>query len=331
MDKQNNKNTITIKIDGEKKEYDDENLLVHNWQLGSEESAAAEEKVEEDQFDWILPDEENDPLPKEYKKINYVQTSPKVKKSMLPKLKGSSKIFVSLAGAIVVGVLLGLITLKVITHTDQAATPAIAIQEETSADTSASGEEAPAGNSSAFQTPVFTIPVLQAGVFSTLESRQAMEDTLEAKGLPTAALDFDGKQFLFVGVSGNLESAKQIGEKYKGSNVEVYAKELAFESKSIDVTEQEKQFLEQVTSIYSLVAQESANGIMMGNANTSVLDSIDKQMTEVNNLKVTEPTLVEMKNILVTNMETLKSMSNEQQATEIQSSLLQFLVLYNQL
>jgi hypothetical protein len=322
MDKRKDSDkAISIKINGEKTKFD-EDLLVYDWKL-SESEAAAGEEAKDDGFDWILPDEEAKP-PQEYKKINYVKESKKKKKAFRNPFQDSVNLIMSLIGAIVVGVVLGFGTLKVITTTNGPAAPAATLQ-----DNSTAGKTDDQHSVSAVELEDFSTSIVQGGVYSTKEQLNAMKDSLEAKGFSNASVEKDGQFFLFLGVSGDLETAKTLGGKFKDQGVEVYAKDFALESKGINASKEEKTFLEKGNALYSAIAQVSSSGIIGGAPDDATMKTVQAGVKELEGIKVGQESIASMKKSLVDAGNLVAAMKTPEDAQKIQDELLSYLQLYS--
>ncbi|RIW37696.1 hypothetical protein D3H55_03765 [Bacillus salacetis] len=286
MDKQGKKNgRITIKINGDKKNYNEE-LLVHNWKLGEEESAAAaEEKAEDDSFDWVLPDE--DPAPKEFKKINYVQN----KKGKKPFRRGEitpgiARLIYTLVGAVAVSLIFGFIILNVITDGEQSI-PAVQLQEA-GEDGKSGSKDTPSASGGTIKLESLSASVVQGGVFSTEDAANAEKTNLEAKGLPTVLFEMEGSRLLFIGTSGDLEGAKAMGKKLSAENVQVYAKDIVLPEKSIKGTKADGEFIQKSTAVFAALAGESSNAYTSGKVNAETMTEINAGIKELSDLKVSE-------------------------------------------
>jgi stage II sporulation protein B len=325
VDKSKGDKKISIKINGESTDFE-EDYRVHDWKLGKEETAAGEEKLEEQGFDWILPDETAQP-PKEYKKINYVSGKQvKKKKSFKNPFHDSVNLIMSIIGAVVVGAVLGFGTLKVITTTDGGAVPAATLQDTTEAGATG-GSEA----ESAVQLKEFATSILQGGVFSSQESLAAMQDTLTSKGIASASIEKDGQWFLLLGVSADVETAKLLGEDMKGDGVEVYAKEFKLGGKEVKATKDEKSFLEKANGLYAILAEESSSGVLNGKANDSAAATIETGLNEIENIKVQQESIERMKESVVNAAKQTLAMKTSEDAAKVQGELLGYLELYSSL
>ncbi|WP_456273879.1 hypothetical protein [Bacillus sp. AK031] len=329
MDKQGKKDaSITIKINGDKKKFKEEELLVHNWKLGEEESAAAEESAEEDSFDWVLPDEE--PVPKEFKKINYVQKKKGKRQFGSRQLTpGISRLIYTLVGAIAVSLVFGLIILNVITEGEQSA-PAIQLQEEEAAG-AGTGTEAVKG---AVTIESFNASVVQGGAFSTEESAKATQASLQGKGIPTVILAMDSNQYLFLATSGDLEGAKSLGEKLAAEDIKVYAKDIVLPEKQFEGTEADAAFAKKTKSVFTALASESSNAYTTGKVNNEKMTEISALIKELNGMKADSDGVKNLKEKLESaalNLQEYQSSSQLQKLMAAQQSLLSYLEAYHKL
>ncbi|MGM0844077.1 MAG: hypothetical protein ACQEUT_03795 [Bacillota bacterium] len=329
MDRQEKKQAdITIKINGDKKDFT-EDLPVHNWKLGEEESAAAEERAEEDSFDWILPDE--DPAPKEFKKINYVQKK-KGKRNFSGGgiTPGIARIIYTLVGAVAVSLIFGFIILNVITNGEQSA-PAIQLQEPGSASTDEGDTPSAAGGSISLKS--LNASVLQGGVYTTADSANAMKASLEAKGLPVILMEMDGNRYLFIGAAGDLEGAKAIGKKLTEQNVEVYAKDIVLPEKKIEGTKGDGDFLGKSTAVFAAVAAESSNAYTTGSVSDEKLAEITSLLKDLSAVETSESMkgIKEKLDAAALNLQEYKASSELPKLVASQQSLLSYLEAYHNL
>lgn len=320
--KRDNDNKISIKINGEKTNFE-EDLRVYDWKLGESEAAAGEE-AEDNGFDWILPDDEEAQPPKEYKKINYVSGNKKKRKSFKNPFQDSVNLLMSIIGAVVVGAVLGFGTLKVITTTDGPSAPAATLQD-TTAEGNAEGKQSVA----AVELQDFSTSILQGGVFSTEESLNAMKDSLAGKGLSSASVEKDGQFFLLLGVSGDLETAKSLGAELKDQGVDVFAKDFVFGAKGINASKEEKSFLEKGNGFYNTLAMESSSGMVGGTPDETTIQTIQSGVKELEGIKVGQESIASMKESLVNAGNLAAAMKSPEDAQKVQEELLSYLQLYS--
>lgn len=268
MDKRK-KNTITIKMNGEAHTYQPvqdkpggEKEIVREDPDSFEEHAAGLE-AEEENFEWILPEQE----PAEAEEfiineaVNTAAIYPKQSQSLFKKKKGPIKpIFFTVAFAVLIGLTFGAVMLKLVL-TDK---PVV-----TSADPQLGGK--PAGENTGKEKPGKTaaaasakLPslsafVVQEGVYSTKDAASQVQTKLEAKAVPSAILEMDGKYMLLIGLAGTLEDAKEIGASMKGKGIDFYAKEMALaEREAGKATASEKEFLAKAPEIYNVLSAAAA-------------------------------------------------------------------------
>ncbi|MGG1628942.1 SPOR domain-containing protein [Rossellomorea sp. NRS-1567] len=313
---------ISIKINGEKTNFDEE-LLVYDWKSGESEAAAGEE-AKDNGFDWVLPDDEEAQPPKEYKKINYVSGNKKKRKSFKNPFQDSVNLLMSIIGAVVVGAVLGFGTLKVITTTDGPSAPAATLQ-----DTTAEGNTEGKQSVSAVELQDFSTSILQGGVFSTKESLNAMKDSLAGKGLSSASVEKDGQFFLLLGVSGDLETAKSLGAELKEQGVDVFAKDFVFGAKGINASKEEKSFLEKGNGLYNTLAMESSSGMVGGTPDEKTIQTIQSGVKELEGIKVGQESIASMKESLVNAGNLAEAMKSREDAQKVQEELLSYLQLYS--
>src|SRR5690606_32492995 len=101
-----NKETITVVVDGEERPYVEE-TVIHDWQMSAEEAAATISEEEDEEFQWVLPNNEGDEIP-EYHHVNVVKP---IKRNKLPVLwnrqlqPGFSGMLIAICLAIPVGLM----------------------------------------------------------------------------------------------------------------------------------------------------------------------------------------------------------------------------------
>ncbi|WP_158598206.1 SPOR domain-containing protein [Falsibacillus albus] len=273
MDKsKKDKATITIKINGEEKQFQEE-LVVHDWKEAKTESAASAEALEEDEsFDWVLPDEgpQNGEEIKEFKQISYVPAVTK-KTWINPRQKqsGSPAMLVSILLAVLTGLLLGYVMLHLFTSKDTPASSA-GIGEQTSQPDSQPKD----ATGQTMVLKAFSVPIIQAGVFENGDSAESISSEVHSKGFPAAVIQQDGKYYLLAGVAGSVEDAKQAGNDFKNNQIDVYAKSIEIPSKTVDgVSESEKAFLNDSGQLFLSLSQVAGNASL---GNTLDSDSLDK-------------------------------------------------------
>ncbi|WP_148362779.1 hypothetical protein [Bacillus sp. B-jedd] len=268
MDKRKN-NTITIKMNGEAHTYQPvqdkpggEKEIVKE-DSGSMEEQAAGLEAEEEHFEWILPEQEP-AEPEEFiinEAVNTAAIYPKQTQSLSKKKKGPIKpIFFTVAFAVLIGLTFGAVMLKLVLTDKPVVTSADPQLGEKAAGES-SGKEKPGKTAvaAAAKLPPVTAFVVQEGVYSTKEAAAQVKTGLEAKDVPAAILEMDGKYMLLIGLAGTLEEAKEIGASMKAKGIDFYAKEIGLaERKAGKATASEKDFLAKAPEIYDVLSAAAA-------------------------------------------------------------------------
>ena len=160
--------TIKIKINGEERPFEEE-VVINNWQVAKEEvSAAADETIEGEDFEWVLPEITNEEVP-EFQKVNYTPSASKTPftKSFRRKLSPNiSSLIISIFLAVAVGLLLGLLLWKMVIDQDEGT---LAVNKSNVVEPTAALKEdvkkQPESPHIA-QLPAFTTAIIQADVFS---------------------------------------------------------------------------------------------------------------------------------------------------------------------
>ncbi|MBS4173703.1 hypothetical protein [Bacillus sp. FJAT-49736] len=280
MDKQP-ANQIKIKINGDDRPFQEE-VSIHKWNESDIEAAATTENtVEEEQFDWVLPEVEENPVP-EFKKIYYepaLETGKAIKSFQKNSRSPLLTIIISAGTAISIGVLFGLIMLKVIANQSEG----ISQKSLGNKETIPTGALQQQKNTVAF--PALTTSIIQGGVFNGADASGPANE-LKAKGLPTAILKLDGKQYIFIGVSGDLASAKQLATELKKQDVEVFAKQITFDEKKLDIsTKDEKTFINQTGTLFQLMAGITSDAYLSSTISSDELSKMENAYKQLEGLK----------------------------------------------
>ncbi|WP_170972258.1 SPOR domain-containing protein [Bacillus yapensis] len=351
MDKPGDFKTITIKINGKespiqeehkqtpKKEENDIPVLekspLHAVEKATEqETAAAQEAQEEDEFEWILPEIEDDEL-KEYT----IVTQSKTKKGKGYKgspLKGPRKkgvlpsIILTIFLAVLLGGSLGILMLKMVISDSANEPSAGPVTEDTpNEDQSQTGQ-------ASIDLPSITTYMVQAGVFSTPENAEAEAQSMATKGVPTKVIEIENNSYIYVGLADNIENAKSIGTQVQSKGIETFSKEVAFGGPSLsELQESDKNILELSPSLYQSLLETITTASLSNSIPSDRLDSLNGQLEKWNGLKAAENEQVkQIKAELDGASENIKSYGEKNDATLLinaQQHLLNFLGVYNQL
>jgi stage II sporulation protein B len=262
MDKQPHR--LSIKINGKERVNTDDHKVEAKKSVNSNEVAAAKEKEE---FEWVLPEENNEAstkivpiedLRKPSKNKSTVKSFSLHKKQFPIK-----KLFLAIMLAVIVGTGFGVVLLQLITN------PTPASEEGPS---SMFGEEDPASlplnqdskkkltNNQAegqktLSIPSLTVTLVQGGTFKNEENRNAFAENIRTSGFASTILD----ESVFIGVATDEEAAKSIGGVYEKSGQPFHVKQVTIEGKTISMDgDIDSKYVEQTHALFlKLVALSS--------------------------------------------------------------------------
>ncbi|KON86885.1 hypothetical protein AF332_08750 [Sporosarcina globispora] len=353
MDKPNSEKTITIKINGKDRPFQEkhEENQEKEWNPRQLDRKKKQEQTEffasiqtaagkeaDDSFDWILPEETEDAGIKEYKIAADSKPSPKNGWSTLTKkFQGRNKqgfltsILLAVFFAVLLGTSFGFIMLKLV-FTDQEAGTAAPPMNETPA---ASNQETPA---SAAVLETFTTNVVQGGVFSNNEAAQQIQEANSQKGVNSQSIKIGEQTFLFLGVSGSIDQAKEIGADLKSKGIDVFAKEITFEGKTIKgLNAEEKKLAESAPAIYQSLSAGAASASLGSSITPELAEEIKNQSKAVNDVpadQIKNKTLISIREELLNasqQIDAYQTAGDSAAAGEIQEHLLAFLAAYQSL
>ncbi|MBM7701362.1 hypothetical protein [Metabacillus iocasae] len=254
MDKQSNK--ISIKINGEEKAISEE--------AKQTESLLVEKQS--DEFTWILPEQQDEKVVS-IEDLRHVKEGKKSfeKKSFSPHSSIMKKILMIVSLAIVVGVGLGMFSLKVMTNNEEATS--LTNSEEPSVSTGGSLSESPSDDSSKKDVPVSTVKeqslyIVQAGVFSSKESGDTAQKGMKEKGYAATTVANGDNVLLLVGMGSDEALTKQLGEYYKSKSEEVYVKSYKLPTTG-QLSQKDSEIIERLQPILLSLSTES-NRSMIG-------------------------------------------------------------------
>jgi stage II sporulation protein B len=291
--------TITIKINGNEHSYKEEiesddrvgeAYLIEEPILKEEldvysEMAASQQAVEDESFDWILPEQSENDIA-EYKVVKSpVDTKKKLQKTLKKQSFGPVKsILSSVLLAVVIGTSLGLVVLKLVISD----TPS---KEEVVAP--ALGETVPEKNDASGPTQQLILEplqtyIVQGGVFSTVDSAQLMEQSVKQKGLPAQIIENNEQAILILGAADTIERAKGIANVLMEKEVEVFAKSYTLSEKTLtNLTDTEISLLKNISSTYQSLSAIASSGWTLGSIDEteiakhkSYIQSIQKEEIE---------------------------------------------------
>lgn len=327
VDKQDGQSTIKVKINGEEPKSQQE-VAVHDWEIVDQEvAAAADEKQDDESFDWVLPEIDEIEV-KEFKPNYYAPVTEKKKFQF--QFKRPSKgygltVVISAIIAIFVGVFFGFSILKFIVseedHLSSRATGA------------ASGTSSVASNAAA-SLPSLKFGVVQAGVFNSKDTAQTVLDQLDQKNLPSALVPLDGQDYIFIGITSNTTDASALAAKYKKKNVDVYVKELTLSSSQLqNLTKDEQTFTTLTTSLFQSLSSEVSNGILTGQISSTNMKSIEANVKKLNALvQIKQTKLVNLKKDQLSCYQSLLNFQKNKQTSDLvkaEQSMLSYIQTYS--
>jgi len=312
-EKPENRKTITIKINGndrpfqnketnrqsaERKDSEESKAANPLPDKSEEEVAAGSEAIEDESFDWILPNEDESDDIKEFQ----LQQAPNKKQSKLPKKmqKGSKRnlskgmvasIFFAVFFAIVLGTGFGFVLLKMV-DTDKTANAVNNSAAPTQSAGTDSDEQAAAGTGtvSATKGEISTF-VVQYGVYTTKASADSEFNKLSEKGIIAQKVPVDGKTAIYLGVAAELDSAKNMKTDKEADGVapSPYAKEMIFAGGDAGkVSEAEKQFLDAAPEVYSAASRALTSAYADGSISGDTVKKLEEQQNALDKLKISD-------------------------------------------
>ncbi len=144
-----------------------------------------------------------------------------------------------LAGAIVIGTLLGIMILSLLAPND------LPVELKAAGKGDKSADEAGAGTG---VIPSYSAQVIQGGAFSTKETAAEFEKNLHEKGYPAVVMPGSDKAFLFIGIAEG-EDVDAIAETYKQTGQDVYTKAFSVDEQPIG-DKKLKQYYEKGLSVH---------------------------------------------------------------------------------
>ncbi|MBO1514763.1 SPOR domain-containing protein [Metabacillus bambusae] len=320
MDKQTS-DTIKIKINGKDRpmsqgEKTGEVIPFSSWEekLDAEkEIASAKQTVEEeDEFPWLLPDED-DTVFKDDPKV--VTTTKKTKlfsnQSVTPyqysnkktrnknivafPLKKFMTIFLLAIG---LGVMFGFIALNFLSNEDMptaGTTSESTNEEQATGDTSdqAKGDtEEKAGGEAGSATTSANLQLyaVQGGIFSSKEAANIVADNIKEKGFASIVMETDGSYTVFAGLGMDKAETSALSEVYKQQNfddIEFWGgKQLSLTISTISAADQWASTIQELSSL----ASAASNG---ESVNQEAVSKIESTINGIKTTDETEKSLVE--------------------------------------
>ncbi len=283
------KQGISIKINGQEREYNVKKLEKER-QLDTEldtyenlEVAAAKE-AEEDDFAWVLPTTSGDEKggqpfvaiedvrnlsSKKNNKFKGFGKKPFTPKSVLP----SKSFFISIVLGVLIGTGFGLIVLNLLTDDiiqDQVTSSnpqggmtgqkAAGEEEEEKPASSGENKQKDGVNTIPFKVGTLNPVVIQAGIFSTLDSGQLIVDKIKNLGYSAVILENADTYIVLGGIGSNVELVKQMSSVYAENNQEHFVKPITINGGDYqNVPEIESQYVGKTIPLYNELASISSS------------------------------------------------------------------------
>lgn len=349
MDKQSQRKTISIKINGKDRPFQDnsdksqtskgninelkingEKKKVNNIRVADtdKEVAASQEVSEDESFDWILPDQ--DEVESGSEKVKHVPNQKKnaynnvFKASKIRPQKGMiTSIFFTVFFAILLGTSIGVIMLKMVI-TDETE-----VNNQTTVSTPVAKETTIQSGKSTVKLPDLSTFIIQNGIFSTEEAAKKAQKEITEKGATSKILELNGQMVIYAGVANSLNDAKELSAELKEKKIEVYAKEITFEGKTVEeVLTEEKDLLEQSSSIYQLLVKAVSSfqkDSQLSQELSSNLNKQEKYLSSIDNSKLQNENIKQVKTTLSKAILSVKTLENENSNKDMQTLQLNLL------
>lgn len=306
MDKPKKGNTITIKINGEQKTFQEQpqksepkSAITPTPQVlkidpeptesvdAFSETAAAQESADES-FDWIIPEsseEDNDKFPVENNPVSKQSGHKMASFSKGPNKKNGptsiGSVLFSALFAIIIGTGIGFFMLKLVITEPGKNSAAAPKTVETTGGTDKTSQSAKSASAVIEQMTTY---IIQGGIYSSPDGAKQTVKQLAAKGIPSQLISLNGKSYIFLGVADSIETAKSLSDQYKQIGaVDAFAKPLLVDGKNLsNLSKTEKSFLETMPAVYKTLANAAATALV---SNTFPEDSVkaladmEKQLT----------------------------------------------------
>jgi stage II sporulation protein B len=351
------KNTITIKIDGKSRTYQENKQKLKPEKMTSsktfveddgrklefdkrpvekptkepnyEEVAAASAEKDEEDFDWILPETSVEPELEEYKIASYT-SKPTKGKSVIKAIKKnkhnlSPSIFFALFFAVIIGMSFGFILLRLVIS-DQTLGGQEVVKTVTPTE-----QQSEQSNVVSYTLPVVSTFVVQESAYSTVEAANEGKKVLDQKEIPSSVVTTD-KSYLLVGVGVTKESGKAIGEGLMEKGIDdIYAKEIQVGGHQLnEITSTEQKLLEQASQLYASLVTISTSLTLEQTIPEDASNNVSQMKAEwdkINSKEIKSEKFIQLKEEIDKAI-TVAINPSKEKSTELQQHLLSFLALY---
>ncbi|MBD8007419.1 hypothetical protein [Bacillus norwichensis] len=326
------KKEMKVKINGKEQQLNEE-VVIKDWNKAKKETAAAEDRLENDGFDWVLPNKGIPEVPEfqpaqgipesvEEEKKPKINISKYFQKRFSPNKTG---LLISTILAVAIGLGFGLFVWKLVVNPESSTIL-------TDAAPTVPAESKEKGTALTATMPGLSAAVVQGGAFSTEEAATSFSDKFTSQGLPSISLNVDEQQFLFIGVTEDLNTAKTWVEDYKASGIDVYAKEFSVPEHQIKVDSKiEAEWVTEAPKLFGILAKEAANARSSGQVNEQVLQDSETTIKKFEGKNIQQKLSVDLRTQLEDTIKQLGAYStsqNQENLTKAQQSLLNFLKAY---
>lgn len=356
LDKPGNHKTITIKINGTERSLHEGQRRVRRQvqenkpidmdrqidyedieRMTATEAAAGQEASEEDDFDWILPELEDEEEIIDYKIVSPQKTSKGkgYKAFSTPKKKNRNKrvlpsVLLTICLAVLLGSGLGVLLLKLVISEKAIETGKTEIVGE------APAEKPDNTGTAEVELPSLSGFIVQGGAFSSVEAATSEEAAMAGKGLPTKVVEIDDKAYLFVGIADNLANAKSIAVQLKEGGIDTYAKEISFGNRTVSkLSATDAKLLEFAPTIFQSLANISTTASLSQSIPADLVDSYNIQLEQWNGMKdLKSKEVQQLKKELdeaIVQINSYREKNDAKLLTSIQQHLLNFLAQYHAL
>ncbi|MGG4491695.1 hypothetical protein [Metabacillus idriensis] len=342
MDKQQ-ANAIKIKINGEERklksvkqpkkkpeetEHDEASLdfPVLSWdeKVLAEKEVAASGAEKEDEFSWVLPEDDGEVFQDDPKVVTAKKSSSKGKVSPYFGIgrKNSLSTYpfkqyaVTIILAIVLGVSFGFVALNFISNEDLPAALQQAGAETEQASSQPDSKDGAAGSGEA--SADFQLFFAQIGKFSTEDGAKTTASELKSKGFPAIAVEEEGSYFVYGGVGNAKQETDGLSNVYKTSAIEPWSgKSAVFSMKTSEDASALINHFKSLVTLSSSAAAGQTDGI------ESEADAI---AAELNKLKPKDENLAAVKKELTDVSKLLKEDVTDKTGWAAQQKLMDLLL-----
>ncbi|WP_175639834.1 SPOR domain-containing protein [Metabacillus schmidteae] len=339
--KKETSDTVKIKINGKDRPLTENKESTHQYEIVSwkeklkAEKEMASAKKEEDDFPWLLPEDdpvfEEDPkviIPSKKKKIlSNENVTPfqypskkKTNRNVGFPMKQMTTIVLLAVG---IGVGFGYIALNFLSNEDMpaSATPSEVVVTGDSDNTEAKdSSDQKKGDqqqtSTAASSASLQLYAVQGGIFSTKEGADTVAAEIKDKGLASTVIETDGSFAVLAGLGKEKTETSAMNEQYKQHQFQEFwgGKQLTL---SISTTKTPEKWVDSITSLATLSAAVTNNQ----NATVDQLAKIEEQLNAIETGNDNEKKLVDKLLVATTNLKENKGWEAQQSILDVVQAL----------